>query len=186
MVKAYRVERAPGGYQLKITGKNITDWNWSGSGMGISISFGDSAHSEYYSQEHSSEKWMRVVEFEMSDGFWNGLKYLKKFGKEKDQEAGKNWLEQNGWKKSLAVPSGSDGAHLDSLTKKTALTFSEDWKTVLAKGFVKESVSIAYPENESFPAVDDEGSDMGFFTIADIKEYGFDIAPPTNAQWEEG
>jgi hypothetical protein len=55
-------------------------------------------------------------------------------------------LKKKGAPKS--TPSGSAGASLDSLTKKTALTFAEDWYKTILKHQVKGTASTTIFEKE--------------------------------------
>jgi hypothetical protein len=155
-VMAYRVERAPGGYQIHVDSNgNITTVDWAGTGMGVSISFGMPDHSSYYAGDKEGARGLRLVTFEVSAGFWNGIKFLKKFGTSNDQTRGKQWLEAHGWRNSFTTPSGSDGASLSSFTKKTALTFGDpQWGPVLLAGVVRGTARVEYlNENENLPWV---------------------------------
>jgi hypothetical protein len=181
MVNAYRVERAFS-YKIRINEgtKRIVTFNGTNDGFGIDISFGMPTHSEYFASEHQSATGLRTVCFLMSDKFWCGLKHLKKFGKSHDQLAGKTWLEQKGALK-LKEPQGSDGANLDSLTKKTALHFEPGWLPILL-GAVEGIASVTYAdeESESFPAKfkgdgDSKATFMGFYSITEIKKNGWSI-----------
>lgn len=164
---AYRVERAPGGYQIHVAPNgNITTFDWSGSGMGVSISFGMPDHSSYYADDKKGSRGLRLVTFEVKEGFWNALKYLKKFGSTNDQARGKQWLEAHGWSSSFPTPTGSDGASLNAITKKTALTFDPRWEPVLLAGVVQGSARVEYlNEDEDLPwvAAEDAAS-----TTADV------------------
>ena len=121
LVMAYRVERASvkgGGYRTEIEKNTIKSL---GAEATISISFGSDAHSDHFLGEHATEK-ARLVTWEMDDKFWNMLKYKKGFGKQADKEAGHKLVDA--WApKAKSSPSGSDGASLDTLTKKTAPHF---------------------------------------------------------------
>ncbi|MEV0622840.1 hypothetical protein AB0I81_56650 [Nonomuraea sp. NPDC050404] len=172
MVMAYRVERSLS-YKIRVNSDGkITTFNAIDDG-GVSISFGESTHSEYYADEHKSERGLRIIKFEMTDNLWSAIKLLKKIGKEADHKKGEAWLARI--KTKLPPPSGSDGAKLDSFTKKTALTFSKAWLPYLLREVVGKA-TIEYPDEETelFPAKAD-GEYAGMFTITQIKENGFEV-----------
>lgn len=149
LVMAYRVERASvkgGGYRTEIDKKSIKSL---GAEATISISFGSDAHSDHFLGEHATEK-ARLVTWEMDDKFWDMLKYKKGFGKQADKEAGRKLVEA--WApKAKSSPSGSDGASLDTLTKKTALTFADDWYPVILSHQVKGTAHEQFFEKEEAP-----------------------------------
>src|SRR5262245_15410459 len=179
MVNAYRVERA-GSYKIRVDEgtKRITTFQGVKDNFGIDISFSTSTHSDYYTDAHKKEKGVRTVAFRMSDKFWNGLKYLKKFGTSSEQKAGKTWVEQVGAHK-LKEPQASDGASLDKSTKKTALHFETGWLPILLTQVVGgATVTYLDEKTEDFPAkLKEEGKDffMGFATIEQIRENGWSV-----------
>ena len=165
LVMAYRVERESkkgGGYRLEVDDKSRSIKSL-GVEPNISISFGTEAHSEHFLAEHEGEN-PRLVTWEMDDAFWNMIKYKKGFGKQADKDAGHEELKKKSAPKS--TPSGSDGANLDSLTKKTALTFGSDWYKSILKHQVKgtTSVTIFEKEDQEYELVDptdDQRIDIG-------------------------
>ncbi|MEV5752384.1 hypothetical protein AB0L00_31595 [Actinoallomurus sp. NPDC052308] len=172
MVMAYRVERA-GAYKIRVDANGkITTFDGTNDKYGIDISFGTADHSTYYAGEHTSDQGLRVVTFEMEEGFWNAIKYLKKFGKDSEKNAGKVWLEQRKIKKE---PSGSDGANLSSFVKKTALHFDREWLPHLLKSVSgKASIEYVNEETEVYPAKLD-GVFYGFMSMSDIQDGGYEV-----------
>jgi hypothetical protein len=148
LVMAYRVEReskAGGGYRVQIKDRKIVSL---GEEKNISISFGTEAHSEHFLAEHGSEK-PRLVKWEMNDVFWNMIKYKKGFGKKAGKKKGQQALESlSASKRPSTTPGGSDGASLDSFTKKTALTFYDDWYGVILSNQVPGTAREEFPTSE--------------------------------------
>lgn len=174
MVAAYRVERAFS-YKIRVNEntRRIVTFNGTNDGFGIDISFGMPNHSEHFASDHQGTRGLRLVTFQMSEDFWCAMKHLKKFGKAYDQNRGKSWLLNKG---NLKEPKGSDGASLDSFTKKTALHFEPAWLPVLLQS-VEGVAKVEYlNDNEAFPAkAKDDGTFMGFFTLTDIEQNGFEL-----------
>lgn len=148
MPLAFRVEYPPYKIQLNSTNSKIVGFkgNLTDEDQTISISFVMETHSDYFAGERTDVDGIRVVKFEISEDCWNAIQW-KATGKKKDRVKA-NWIALV---EKLREPSWSDGASLDTFTKKTALTFrGEGWLDVLVKGIVKSTpVTVAYPEKRT-------------------------------------
>ena len=146
MPMAYRVEYPPYKIQLNDTNHVVGFRGGAPTDKTISISFIKPDHSEYFSQERTDVIGLRVVEFEITEDCWNAIMWKEGGSNVGKKDVKPNWVERVG---KLKSPSWSDGASLDTFTKKTALTFSGDWLDVLVQGVVKSrAAKVEYPGDD--------------------------------------
>lgn len=143
---AYRVEYPP--YKIQVNDNNqVVGFRGGAQGDNtISISFIKPDHSEYFSQDRTNVIDLRVVEFEITDACWTAIMWKASGSKVGKKDVAQNWIT---WVEKLKSPSWSDGANLDTFTKKTALTFSGGWLDVLVNGVVKgRAAKVEYPSDD--------------------------------------
>ena len=150
-IMAYRVEY-PESYKIHLNERGKIIGMGSDDDFGISISFGLPDHSEHFVQERGvdQQEGLRVVSWEFNDDCYAALAA-------KASKAGSGNLAGRaktlyGEIKNLPGPSWSDGANLNTYTKKTALSFNDKrWFPFLLAGSKNAIATVEFPEAKQKP-----------------------------------
>jgi hypothetical protein len=150
-VMAYRVEY-PKSYKVQMNPSHVITGFGNDDGFGISISFGKPDHSEHFVQERKEDQLqgLRVVSWEFNNDWYAAIMA-------KAEKRGPNGLkggQQSKYEKiaKLPGPSWSDGANLDTYTKKNALSFNDPrWFPILDKASKGQQATVEYPQPATKP-----------------------------------
>jgi hypothetical protein len=189
-IMAYRVEY-PKSYKVNMDAKNVIVGFGNDDAYGISISFGKPDHSDHFVQERKSDQLegLRVVSWEFKDDYYAALMA-------KATKRGPNGLTTKQRSlyekiKTFPGPTWSDGANLDTYTKKNALSFNDKrWLPFLLKASKGQVATVDYPQPSELKATpaaavtravhpDDEPG------VAWIDEYPADTWPATRGEAKE-
>jgi len=124
----------------------------------IDISFGSETHSEYFASERGTGQLadLRTLRWEMKDDWWAAACNYSYDQPKKLSGKAKGWLDKikDAHPRKLAA---SDGASLDSATKKAAPHFDAQWDTILNQAVVRGTGRMENTEEERRAEIASQG-----------------------------